>query len=113
MVTTVVIFVASVVLGECRDLSSPTTHNATVRLCPVSVHAVHSRRKHVRPEDESDHLAHLAAPQLKSIASVTGALVHMSWVSVREQLMLNHMYAMLDTRRLKRQHGSVVEESGC
>ncbi|XP_014828236.1 PREDICTED: chloride transport protein 6 isoform X2 [Poecilia mexicana] len=30
MVTTVVIFLASVLLGECRDLSSPTTHNSTV-----------------------------------------------------------------------------------
>ncbi|KAL2103380.1 hypothetical protein ACEWY4_000248 [Coilia grayii] len=30
MVTTVVIFVASMTLGECRDLSAPTTHNATV-----------------------------------------------------------------------------------
>ncbi|KAG8002376.1 Chloride transport protein 6 [Nibea albiflora] len=29
MVTTVVIFVASMLLGECRDLSSPTTHNTT------------------------------------------------------------------------------------
>ncbi|XP_042564566.1 chloride transport protein 6-like [Clupea harengus] len=30
MVTTVVIFVASMTLGECRDLSPPTTHNSTV-----------------------------------------------------------------------------------
>ncbi|KAI3357339.1 hypothetical protein L3Q82_015484 [Scortum barcoo] len=30
MVTTVVIFAASMLLGECRDLSSPTTHNATL-----------------------------------------------------------------------------------
>ncbi|XP_008413138.1 chloride transport protein 6 isoform X2 [Poecilia reticulata] len=30
MVTTLVIFLASVLLGECRDLSSPTTHNSTV-----------------------------------------------------------------------------------
>ncbi|XP_029911548.1 chloride transport protein 6 [Myripristis murdjan] len=30
MVTTVVIFVASMTLGECRDLVSPTTHNTTV-----------------------------------------------------------------------------------
>ncbi|XP_047223497.1 H(+)/Cl(-) exchange transporter 6 [Girardinichthys multiradiatus] len=30
MVTTVVIFVASVLLGECRDLSSPTTKNSTL-----------------------------------------------------------------------------------
>ncbi|XP_047427612.1 H(+)/Cl(-) exchange transporter 6 [Mugil cephalus] len=30
MVTTVVIFAASVLLGECRDLSSPTTHNITL-----------------------------------------------------------------------------------
>ncbi|XP_032422394.1 chloride transport protein 6 [Xiphophorus hellerii] len=30
MVTTLVIFLASVLLGECRDLSSPTTHNPTV-----------------------------------------------------------------------------------
>uniref|UniRef100_A0A3B4XYJ0 Chloride channel protein n=1 Tax=Seriola lalandi dorsalis TaxID=1841481 RepID=A0A3B4XYJ0_SERLL len=30
MVTTVVIFAASMLLGECRDLSSPTTHNSTV-----------------------------------------------------------------------------------
>ncbi|XP_045912072.1 chloride transport protein 6 [Micropterus dolomieu] len=30
MVTTVVIFVASMVLGECRDLSSPTAHNTTL-----------------------------------------------------------------------------------
>uniref|UniRef100_UPI003AB00B3B H(+)/Cl(-) exchange transporter 6 isoform X2 n=1 Tax=Centroberyx gerrardi TaxID=166262 RepID=UPI003AB00B3B len=29
MVTTVVIFVASMTLGECRDLASPTTHNTT------------------------------------------------------------------------------------
>ncbi|MED6289003.1 Chloride transport protein 6, partial [Characodon lateralis] len=29
MVTTVVIFVASILLGECRDLSSPTTKNST------------------------------------------------------------------------------------
>uniref|UniRef100_A0A4W6CS89 Chloride channel protein n=1 Tax=Lates calcarifer TaxID=8187 RepID=A0A4W6CS89_LATCA len=29
MVTTVVIFAASMLLGECRDLSSPTTHNTT------------------------------------------------------------------------------------
>uniref|UniRef100_A0A087XGY8 Chloride channel protein n=1 Tax=Poecilia formosa TaxID=48698 RepID=A0A087XGY8_POEFO len=33
MVTTVVIFLASVLLGECRDLSSPTTHNSTTALC--------------------------------------------------------------------------------
>uniref|UniRef100_A0AAQ5ZQK6 Chloride channel 6 n=1 Tax=Amphiprion ocellaris TaxID=80972 RepID=A0AAQ5ZQK6_AMPOC len=32
MVTTVVIFAASMLLGECRDLSSPTTHNATVSI---------------------------------------------------------------------------------
>ncbi|XP_027866113.1 chloride transport protein 6 [Xiphophorus couchianus] len=30
MVTTLVIFLASVLLGECGDLSSPTTHNPTV-----------------------------------------------------------------------------------
>ncbi|XP_034733776.1 chloride transport protein 6-like [Etheostoma cragini] len=30
MVTTVVIFAASILLGECRDLSSPTTHNTTL-----------------------------------------------------------------------------------
>ncbi|XP_044068744.1 chloride transport protein 6 isoform X2 [Siniperca chuatsi] len=30
MVTTVVIFTASMLLGECRDLSSPTTHNTTL-----------------------------------------------------------------------------------
>ncbi|KAG7234480.1 hypothetical protein INR49_004635 [Caranx melampygus] len=30
MVTTVVIFAASMLLGECRDLSSPTTHNSTL-----------------------------------------------------------------------------------
>ncbi|XP_022072628.1 H(+)/Cl(-) exchange transporter 6 [Acanthochromis polyacanthus] len=30
MVTTVVIFAASMLLGECRDLSSPTTHNTTL-----------------------------------------------------------------------------------
>uniref|UniRef100_A0A146PM45 Chloride channel protein ClC-Kb n=1 Tax=Fundulus heteroclitus TaxID=8078 RepID=A0A146PM45_FUNHE len=30
MVTTMVIFSASVLLGECRDLSSPTTHNSTL-----------------------------------------------------------------------------------
>ncbi|XP_017294303.1 chloride transport protein 6 [Kryptolebias marmoratus] len=30
MVTTVVIFAASILLGECRDLSSPTTHNNTL-----------------------------------------------------------------------------------
>ncbi|KAK5604613.1 Chloride transport protein 6 [Crenichthys baileyi] len=30
MVTTVVIFVASVLLGECRDLASPTTQNSTL-----------------------------------------------------------------------------------
>uniref|UniRef100_A0A3Q1KBU7 Chloride channel protein n=1 Tax=Anabas testudineus TaxID=64144 RepID=A0A3Q1KBU7_ANATE len=29
MVTTVVIFAASMLLGECRELSSPTTHNTT------------------------------------------------------------------------------------
>ncbi|XP_010772365.1 chloride transport protein 6, partial [Notothenia coriiceps] len=31
MVTTVVIFAASMLLGECRDLYSPTTHNTTVK----------------------------------------------------------------------------------
>ncbi|XP_071331244.1 H(+)/Cl(-) exchange transporter 6 [Trachinotus anak] len=30
MVTTVVIFAASMLLGECRDLSAPTTHNTTL-----------------------------------------------------------------------------------
>uniref|UniRef100_A0A667WN99 Chloride voltage-gated channel 6 n=1 Tax=Myripristis murdjan TaxID=586833 RepID=A0A667WN99_9TELE len=37
MVTTVVIFVASMTLGECRDLVSPTTHNTT-----VTVNDIHS-----------------------------------------------------------------------
>lgn len=32
MVTTVVIFAASMLLGECRELSSPTTHNTTVNI---------------------------------------------------------------------------------
>lgn len=32
MVTTVVIFAASILLGECRDLSAPTTHNTTVNI---------------------------------------------------------------------------------
>ncbi|XP_038864297.1 chloride transport protein 6-like isoform X2 [Salvelinus namaycush] len=35
MVTTVVIFVASMTLGECRDLASPTTSNNST--APVSL----------------------------------------------------------------------------
>lgn len=33
MVTTVVIFAASMLLGECRDLSPSSTHNTTVSVC--------------------------------------------------------------------------------
>lgn len=39
MVTTLVIFVASMTLGECRDLAGPTTHNSTLESGGVDVNS--------------------------------------------------------------------------
>lgn len=47
MVTTVVIFVSSMLLGECRELSSPTTQNTTVNTGSAPIINVLTRSPHV------------------------------------------------------------------